>query len=328
MKKSLILSAALVAAFGANAEVFTYDFNETPAYCKAIFAEAGTIIDEATGLEGLGFASNYDFIDKTGTAKNTCGSMFNVKGEDGNWAAVKNRAIDLVDGWTYTLEGEETEGENTFTPIDMTHPFICWDQDGKGPARTLLMKGWGTLDAWADKDYNAIDADNWVSTKNAIAFNRNSNSGSRTGTYVQFPAIKNPTSLTIYIGHAGGKYIDKGLYAEVVPVVDGVAGEAIAVGDNLAEGETTTTVAKRYYKYVVSLPEGLKGNVAFRIGCGGSELGLYHVVMEGEQASSGIEDIIAVPTDENAPIYNVMGVQVDENYKGIVIKNGKKYVQK
>ena len=55
MKKSLILSAVMMAALGANAEVFTYDFNNTPLYCKAIFSPAGEIVDEATELEGLGF---------------------------------------------------------------------------------------------------------------------------------------------------------------------------------------------------------------------------------------------------------------------------------
>lgn len=316
MKKSLILSVALMSAFGANAEVFTYDFNNTPLYCKAIFAEAGTIVDAATELEGLGFSSNYDFIDKTGTAKNTCGSMFNEKIDD-NWTAVKNRCIDLVDGQTYTLAGEE----GGFTAVDMTHPFICWDQEGKGPARTLLMKGWGQAEFVPDVNYGAASEADWVDTRNAIAFNRNSNTGSRTGTYIQFPAISNPTKLTIWIGHAGGKYIDKGLYAEVVPVVDGVAGEVIPV-----EGPADA-VAKRFYKKEVTLPAGLSGNVAFRIGCGGSELGLYHVVMEGS-STSGIEDIIVNESDENAPVYNVMGQQVDASYKGIVIKNGKKYIQK
>ena len=33
-------------------------------------------------------------------------------------------------------------------------------------------------------------------------------------------------------------------------------------------------------------------------------------------------------SDENAPIYNLSGVRVDASYKGIVIKNGKKYLQK
>lgn len=328
MKKSFILSAALLAAFGANAEVFTYDFNENPLYCKAIYAEAGTIVDAESEMEGLGFGSttNYDFIDKTGMAKNTDGSMFNVKNEEGKWEAVKNRAISLFDGQTYTLTGEE-EGPDgmIFTPIDMNYPFICWDQNGVGPARTLCMGGWGQLemDFEAKTDYNAIDADNWVATRNALAFNRNANTGARTGTYVQFPAVKNPTSLTIYMGHAGGSYIDKGLYAEVVPVVDGVEGEMIPV-----QGPEDAK-AKRYYKMNVALPAGLTGNVAFRIGCGGSELGLYHVVMEGETAdTSAIENIIADEADENAPVYNVMGVQVDENYKGVVIKNGKKYIQR
>ena len=32
--------------------------------------------------------------------------------------------------------------------------------------------------------------------------------------------------------------------------------------------------------------------------------------------------------DANAPIYNLLGVQVDSNYKGVVIQNGKKFIQK
>lgn len=46
---------------------------------------------------------------------------------------------------------------------------------------------------------------------------------------------------------------------------------------------------------------------------------------KGEPA--GIENVI-VAEDENAPMYNLQGVQVDENYKGIVIKNGKKFINK
>ena len=32
--------------------------------------------------------------------------------------------------------------------------------------------------------------------------------------------------------------------------------------------------------------------------------------------------------DANAPIYNLLGVQVDSNYKGVVIQHGKKFIQK
>ncbi|MCH5239828.1 MAG: fibronectin type III domain-containing protein [Muribaculaceae bacterium] len=42
----------------------------------------------------------------------------------------------------------------------------------------------------------------------------------------------------------------------------------------------------------------------------------------------GVETILSDMDDENAPIYNLMGIKVDKNYKGIVIKKGKKYIQR
>ncbi|MCM1331717.1 MAG: hypothetical protein NC248_03810 [Bacteroides sp.] len=48
-----------------------------------------------------------------------------------------------------------------------------------------------------------------------------------------------------------------------------------------------------------------------------------------EGVTGGIEDVTVAPVeDENAPMYNLQGVQVDENYKGIVIKNGKKFINR
>lgn len=67
--------------------------------------------------------------------------------------------------------------------------------------------------------------------------------------------------------------------------------------------------------------------MAFRIGANGAVMALYHVVVES--GVSGIEDVIATPeADKNAPVYNILGQRVNENYKGLVIKNGVKYVQK
>ncbi len=42
----------------------------------------------------------------------------------------------------------------------------------------------------------------------------------------------------------------------------------------------------------------------------------------------GVADVISDAKAGNNVIYNVMGQKVDENYKGLVIKNGKKYIQK
>ncbi len=52
---------------------------------------------------------------------------------------------------------------------------------------------------------------------------------------------------------------------------------------------------------------------------------IYYIEVVG--STGGVEDI-TVADDENAPMYNLQGVQVDENYKGVVIKNGKKYINR
>ena len=54
------------------------------------------------------------------------------------------------------------------------------------------------------------------------------------------------------------------------------------------------------------------------------------VVLEvtyGKGETAGVANI-AVAESENAPMYNLQGVQVDENYNGVVIKNGKKFINK
>ena len=47
-----------------------------------------------------------------------------------------------------------------------------------------------------------------------------------------------------------------------------------------------------------------------------------------EDTTSGIADVIVTEQPKSDVIYNVLGQKVDENYKGLVIKNGKKYIQR
>ena len=49
------------------------------------------------------------------------------------------------------------------------------------------------------------------------------------------------------------------------------------------------------------------------------------VINQGEVVNTGVENVVA-PLFDNK-IYNLLGVEVDEDYKGIVIKNGQKYIQ-
>lgn len=75
----------------------------------------------------------------------------------------------------------------------------------------------------------------------------------------------------------------------------------------------------------------VKAGKSYYVYCTGSKLAYlgfeYSNVDLNSKPDAGIEDV-TVAEDENAPMYNLQGVQVDENYKGIVIKNGKKYLNK
>lgn len=44
-------------------------------------------------------------------------------------------------------------------------------------------------------------------------------------------------------------------------------------------------------------------------------------------SSTGINNVETTTANANAPVYNLAGQRVDSNYKGVVIKKGKKYMQ-
>jgi hypothetical protein len=69
-----------------------------------------------------------------------------------------------------------------------------------------------------------------------------------------------------------------------------------------------------------------KGAVTFNIY---NECKLAHAyVLLEDNTPTNISNALVAPAAKNAPVYNLAGQQVDASYKGVVIKNGKKYVQK
>lgn len=323
MKKSLAIAALACAALGINAaEPVVYDFNTTPAFFPYL---------QAPVPEGMGITGNFEFIKNTGAVGVQYGvgagsdDLLCVKNDQDKWVPNPDLRvrISLSDGISYGLDAN---GKYTYEgmELDYTAPFIGYDMD-KCPTRTLWMPGWGSTDAWQDKDYNALNEADWVSTKNAIAFNRNGNSASRTGTWIQFPEFQGPFSVAYYISAQSdtSRNKEQGLKCKVVPVK---GEEELTDQAQLVDVPYAEIVNKRYYKYVYNYTGTDK--VALRIGANGFQLGLYHVVFTEGNDFSGIENIIAPVEDENAPVYNIMGQRVGKDYKGIVIKNGVKYVQK
>lgn len=54
-----------------------------------------------------------------------------------------------------------------------------------------------------------------------------------------------------------------------------------------------------------------------------------NLIQPVKNPSTGINNaLLVVPVAKNAPVYNLAGQQVNASYKGVVIQNGKKYVQK
>lgn len=324
MKKTFILSAALVAAFGMNAEVVDYDFNTNPAFFK--------LLQTPEAEDGLGWSGNYDFIDKNGATKNTDNEPMIYKPEGAEKGIARaNRIVSLLDGMTYLLEPEANTYDYTVATEEiLNQPYISWGE--KGVTRTIWMSGWGTEDAWTDANYNAASEDNWVSSKHGIQFSRigTLNMVSRGDTWIQFPAVQGPAKLTVWAGPLYDSKNKQDCQVRVTPVVDGVVGENQIifnkpVTEDMASTDNALAKNKRYYKSEYSY-DGT-GKVSFRVGPEQNQLFLMHVRIENSN-QSGIEDIIVNESDENAPVYNVLGQQVDASYKGIVIKNGKKYIQK
>jgi len=56
-----------------------------------------------------------------------------------------------------------------------------------------------------------------------------------------------------------------------------------------------------------------------------AQIGIYGFLFNG---TDGIENIKADAQDANAAMYNLAGQKVDNSYKGIVIQNGAKRIQK
>ncbi|MCD8202551.1 MAG: hypothetical protein LUD48_02780, partial [Prevotella sp.] len=178
---------------------------------------------------------------------------------------------------------------------------------------------WGTTDF--DKyvegtNYDALTADDWVPAYNGLNFLRNANSASREDTYLQLPAYPGPCTISVWAGSTQGSYC-LNLHPVVTPVVDGEAGEMISLED------TPDYTAKRYQKFSTTY-EGT-GDVVWRVGCDKMEVYYTYITIE-PAGESGIANL-TLSNDVNAPVYNLQGMRVDSNYKGIVIKNGKKLFQ-
>lgn len=326
MKKSLLFIAVAAAALTAKAEVFNYGFSYTD---NAAFPFLSALNDEASPFY---FPGNYDLVDKYGNAMpNTVGlPMINTPEGEEKGVLDLGVAISFFDGGVYKISEDAYSGINgeeleVMPEENFNYPFLSWG--AQGVTRTIFMPGWGSEDEWADANYNAATPEDWVSTKNGVQFTRLGTQGlvSRQDTYIQYPAVTGNVTVTVWAGcNLGGTANPDNLLKVIVtPVFDGVA-----VPEQAVEITKESPADKRYYKLDPITFDANGKNLELRVGCNGAQLNLMYVRIEGEKGThAGIGSII-MDNAADTPAFNVMGQQVDANYKGIVIKNGKKFYQR
>lgn len=128
--------------------------------------------------------------------------------------------------------------------------------------------------------------------------------------------------------HSSAGYFDNFIGETALPIT-------LEKADKMAAAGWDPTNKKSPVRKFQPLPAGLKltgkNTVRVYFCCKNSRLfGLPYLYVKGttgEGGSTGIDNVV-VENGANAPVYNVAGQIVSENYKGLVIKNGKKMVIK
>ena len=132
---------------------------------------------------------------------------------------------------------------------------------------------------------------------------------------------------------------EQGLYSCEATVASGTTGSGFKVGvvqssgtvKNLWSFSVAKTGDNTWENFKVQKATGNKelssGNQILRITITGSNCDIDKLNIKLVQAT-GIEELEATQDKENIRTYNICGQPVGKNYKGIVIRNGKRYLQR
>lgn len=195
--------------------------------------------------------------------------------------------------------------------------------------------GGGNNFAWSIQVYNEA-GERLYDSKTGFIQSGNSTTESKQGNHIGYSADITATEVSEPLGGTNFRSSASGLGEGYF---DGLIGDA-ALPLTAAKIATITTKAgwdptsgKTPASRFQTLPEGglkLTGNNTVRIYFGGVKnsrlFGIQHFYVEGEAVTDGISSVTAAPAAA-ARAYNLAGQAVGSDYKGVVIKGGKKVVQ-
>lgn len=161
---------------------------------------------------------------------------------------------------------------------------------------------------------------------------------SNAGTFVAGLFIQRPTSNLYIIDKATTEVLAPSAITiagynnnnTVKPAEDADAYQPMKLNDDY-------TISFTNPDYAINTGKQVFGHVSFNVEAGKTylllnpknQLGIYGFQFTPGGDPSGVETIkVEKVWDANAPMYNLSGQQVDKSYKGIVIQNGRKFVNK
>lgn len=142
-------------------------------------------------------------------------------------------------------------------------------------------------------------------------------------------------TVTIGDGWSGkGWWLDKADYSDFDKLVINFAAPAATNGKVVVEYNGASNgeaeIAEGATSVEVALDAAAKNSVKqiYIQGPAGAQFVLADAyVCVKDYVSTGISQTIAAPTAKSSKVFNLAGQQVGKSFKGVVIKNGKKYVQ-
>ena len=209
-------------------------------------------------------------------------------------------------GETPTPEPEPEPDPTPEPSGDITWNFSDTQFAGLGTITETKTVNGLTIAATSDKTIT-IDANNKTYGENLKFTSRMKLGGTMGETYrhLRF-AVKGSCTIEVY-GMSGSK-------TDARPIV--LAKEQWDNTIHTWADVSGSELSKLTYQYV-------GGSTTLYIGSGNSGVNLYGINLIYEQTPSAIQTTVI----RNGKTYNLLGMEVDENYKGIVIRDGKKYLQ-
>ena len=170
---------------------------------------------------------------------------------------------------------------------------------------------------WADADFGA-----YVCGKNNGKLVKG---GEPTGCVYKFETVKaGSVTVGVQLAENKGFHILDADFAEVVPASYNLPAEKDGDSQEFTQNAKGENIVAVKSNGTVTIDVAAGGT--YYVLAAGTKLGFYGFKFK-EGVTNGITSVNANATSKSSEIYNLAGQKVSGSYKGIVIKNGKKYVK-